>query len=86
MFQPLKTEKLFCLILQISSEFQTKYASFVLICILEKNITGCKITFLHPVEYSRVQESEMFEELQNELQKIYNYRQKLLTLPLEELI
>ena len=27
----------------------------------------------------------MFEELQNELQKIYDYRQKLLTMPLEEM-
>ncbi len=54
--------------------------------VIEKNVNTYKITFLHPVEYSKVQESEMFEELQNELQKIYDYRQKLLTMPLEELV
>ena len=54
--------------------------------ILGKNVNTYKITFLHPVEFSKVKESEMFEELQNELQKIYDYRQKLLTAPLEELI
>ena len=53
--------------------------------VVEKNANTYKITFLHPVEYSKVQESEMFEELQNELQKIYDYRQKLLTMPLEEM-
>lgn len=54
--------------------------------ILGKNVNTYKITFLHPVEFSKVKESEMFEELQNELQKIYDYRQKLLTSPLEELV
>ncbi len=54
--------------------------------ILGKNVNTYKITFLHPVEFSKVKESEMFEELQNELQKIYDYRQKLLTASLEELI
>ncbi len=51
-----------------------------------KNVNTYKIVFLHPVEYSKVQESEMFEELQGELQKIYDYRAKLLTMPLEELV
>lgn len=51
-----------------------------------KNVNTYKIVFLHPVEYSKVQESDMFEELQNELQKIYDYRAKLLTMPLEELV
>lgn len=50
-----------------------------------KNANTYKIIFLHPVEFSRVKESDMFEELQNELQKIYDYRQKLCTMPLEEL-
>ena len=54
--------------------------------ILGKNVNTYKITFLQPVEFSKVKESEMFEELQNELQKIYDYRQKLLTSPLEELV
>lgn len=53
--------------------------------IVSKNVNICKIKFLHPVEFSKVRECDMFEELQSELQKIYDYRQKLCTMPLEEL-
>ena len=53
---------------------------------LEKNANICKIKFLHAVEFSGVKESEMYEELETELLKIYEYRQKLCTLPLEEII
>ena len=53
--------------------------------ILEKTINGYKIKFIHAVELTKIQESEMYEELLEELQKIYDYRQKLCTIPLEEL-
>lgn len=42
--------------------------------------------FCSAVELSRIKESEMYEELETELAKIYDYRQKLCTMPLEELI
>ena len=53
---------------------------------LERNANTFKIKFLHAVEFSAVKESEMYEELEAELAKIYNYRQKLCTLPLDELV
>lgn len=52
--------------------------------VISKNINTYKIAFLHPVEFSRVKENELFDELQNELKKIYEYRQNLCTMPLDE--
>ena len=54
--------------------------------VVEKNANNYRIQFLHAVEFSKIKESEMFEELEQELQKIYDYRQKLCTMPLEELM
>lgn len=54
--------------------------------VVDKTGSGYKIEFLHAVELSKIQESEMYEELIDELQHIYDYRQKLCTMPLEELI
>lgn len=51
-----------------------------------KNINTYKIVFIQPVEFSKVKESEMFEELQLELQKIYEYRQKLCTMSLDNFV
>ena len=53
--------------------------------VVEKNADNCKISFLKAVEFSKIKESEMYEELEAELKKIYDYRQKLCTMPLEEL-
>lgn len=54
--------------------------------IVDKTSNVYKIEFLHAVELSKIKESEMYEELLLELQKIYDYRQKLCTMPLEELV
>lgn len=53
--------------------------------VLEKNLYNYKINFLAPVEFAKVKECELFEELETELKKIYDYREMLLTIPLEEL-
>lgn len=54
--------------------------------VIEKNAYNCKIGFKSTVELSKIKESDMYEELGSELQKIYDYRQKLCTMPLEELV
>ena len=54
--------------------------------VIEKNAYNCKIGFKSTVELSKIKESDMYEELGSELQKIYDYRQKLCTMPLEELL
>lgn len=54
--------------------------------VIEKNANTCRISFSKAVELSKIKESEMYEELETELAKIYDYRQKLSTMPLEELI
>lgn len=53
--------------------------------VLEKNLYDYKIKFNAPVEFSKVKESDLFEELEAELKKIYEYREMLLTIPLDEL-
>lgn len=54
--------------------------------VTDRNAANFRINFLHAVEFSKVKESEMFEEFEAELKKIYDYRQKLCTMPLEELL
>ena len=54
--------------------------------IIEKNAQNYKINFIHAIEFSKIKESDMYEELESELAKIYDYRQKLCTLPLEEIV
>lgn len=61
------------------------FDSMGMIEILERNVNNYKIKFLHAVEFSKIKENEMYDELQIELQKIYNYRQILCTMPLDEL-
>ena len=52
---------------------------------VEKNMQECKIKFLHAVEFSKIKEHDMYDVLENETEKIYNYRQSLCTMPLEEI-
>ena len=52
---------------------------------VEKNMQNCKIKFLHAVEFSKIKEHEMYDVLKNETEKIYDYRQSLCTMPLEEI-
>lgn len=59
--------------------------SLGMINILEKNNQNIKIKFNHALEFSKIKENEIFDELLNELENIYNYRQKLCTLPVEEI-
>lgn len=54
--------------------------------ILEKKATYCKIEFKQAIEYSKIKESDLYEELESELKKIYEYRKKLCEFPLEEVI
>lgn len=54
--------------------------------VLSRNVNNYRIKFLHAVEFSKIKENEMYEELENELNKIYKYRQDLCSLPLEEII
>ena len=61
------------------------FESMGMLEILEKNSNNYTIKFLCSVEFSKIKNSEMFEELEYELQKIYLYRQSLCTMPLEEL-
>lgn len=62
------------------------FESMGMIEVLSKNVNFYKINFVHSVEFSKIKEHEMYEEFENELQKIYAYRQILCTLPLEEII
>ncbi len=54
--------------------------------VLSKNNNNYNIKFLRAVEFSKIKENEMYEELCNELNKIYEYRQTLCSIPLEEII
>ncbi len=62
------------------------FESMEMIEVFEKIDENYKIKFIKAVEFSKIKESELFEELQNELQKIYDYRQKLCSMPLEEIV
>ncbi len=54
--------------------------------VISKNANNYKICFEHAVEFSKIKDNELFEELINEIEKIYNYRQTLYTMSLEELM
>ena len=54
--------------------------------IIEKEASYCKIEFKKAIEYSKIKESGLYEELETELKKIYDYRKKLCELPLGEII
>lgn len=54
--------------------------------IIEKEASYCKIEFKKAIEYSKIKESDLYEELETELKKIYDYRKKLCELPLGEII
>lgn len=43
-----------------------------------------KIKFLCAVNFSKIKENEMFEELQTELKNVFDYRNKLCSLPVED--
>ena len=59
--------------------------SINMIEIVEKNAKHYKIKFNHSIEFSAVKNSELYEELEEELKKIYDYRKTLCTMPLEEI-
>ena len=52
--------------------------------ILNKNSSEYEIRFIKAVEFSKIKDSDMYEELEAELKNIYDYKQKLCTMPLEE--
>lgn len=54
--------------------------------IIENTGTLYKIEFNQAIEFTKIKDSDMYQELENELLKIYNYREKLCTIPLEEII
>ncbi len=62
------------------------FESLGMIEILSKNLMNYKIKFLCAVEFSKIKECDMYEELQVELQKIVDYRQNLCVMPLEEIV
>ena len=62
------------------------FESLNMIEIIEKNKTNYKIKFLQALEFSKIKDFDMYEELQQELQKIYAYRENLCKMPLEEII
>lgn len=62
------------------------FESMGMIEIVSRNVYSYKIKFLHAIEFSKIQEHELYEELQLELEKIYEYRKMLCTMPLEEII
>ena len=62
------------------------FESLNMIEILEKNNTNYKIKFIKAVEFSKIKDFDMYEELQNELQKVFDYREKLCKMPLEEIL
>lgn len=62
------------------------FESLGMIEVLAKNSMNYKIKFLCAVEFSKIKECDMYEELQVELQKIVDYRQSLCVKPLEEII
>lgn len=62
------------------------FESLGMIEILDKNSMNYKIKFLCAVEFSKIKECDMYEELQVELQKIVDYRQSLCDRALEEII
>lgn len=62
------------------------FESLEMIEVLEKKQTNYKIKFNKAIEFSKIKEFDMYEELQNELDKIYNYREMLCKIPLEEIL
>ena len=62
------------------------FESLGMIEVLAKNSMNYKIKFLCAVEFSKIKECDMYEELQVELQKIVDYRQSLCVKPLDEII
>ena len=61
------------------------FESMGMISVFEKNNNKYQIEFLHSVEFSKIKENDLYEELENELEKVYEYRQKLCTVTLEDL-
>ena len=61
------------------------FESLDMIEILKKNNTNYKIKFLKAIEFSKIKEFDLYDELQNELQKIITYREMLCQAPLEEI-
>jgi len=53
--------------------------------IIEKKASFYKIAFKQAIEYSKIKDSDLYEELKTELNKIYEYRQKLCEFPLDEI-
>ena len=60
--------------------------SIEMIEIISKNASEYKIKFLKSVEFSKIKENEMYDELLDEIQKTFDYREKLFTSPLENIV
>lgn len=54
--------------------------------VLGKDLFNYKIKFIKSIEFSKIQENEIYEEFQNEINKIYEYRQRLCNQPLDEIV
>ena len=54
--------------------------------IVEKTGSNYKISFKQAIEFSKIKDSDMYDELESEIQNIYEYRKSLCTLPLEKII
>lgn len=54
--------------------------------IIEKTGSNYKISFKQAIEFSKIKDSDMYDELESEIQNIYEYRKSLCTLPLEKII
>lgn len=62
------------------------FESLNMIQVIEKKAYDYKIKFNSAVEFSKIVENELYEEFQNEINKIYEYRKKLCDSSLEDLV